>query len=526
MTTLQYGAVQSGFYEWIRNTYGGVIPDFEIQGSQLTGGTGNGRIRVASGLCHIDATTTTFHNELGNLTYASFNNDGADFISPLTITGGLTLNSGPTINEISTDGTFLDNSDTAIPTQLAVKTYINSFGLDIVHELQVGTGCKYNTISDAVTVAAALGLSATQKAVIKVYSGTYNENVVLPAYCDLIGAGGHPTAVTITANGDNVPMTIDNSAGVTVNAIKNVSIYSGVSNNDAIARPTLTQSSFVNPLSLTLQDCIIERENACDSKHDEAVVLAPIAWPNSISMSYCYVSSTNITDTAGVNQAVGSLLHGTGIWNISNCRFVATGTSSEHMACILNDDTYPETEILSIGNQFVTENAGGLATAIFSKYDGDNKFVSISDIADVTATGGFNTSCFYGVLGTSTITNMIGKLTGTGVNKGICLEAGATTKSANCLFDGATLLFDGTFPTGGVATDSDNGAMWISNTASPPTENTTGIIKIYAQDSPTDLKSTLGLYTEQSVDVGAPTFSNKLKVVINGTEYWLGLDAV
>lgn len=36
----------------------------------------------------------------------------------------------------------------------------------------------------------------------------------------------------------------------------------------------------------------------------------------------------------------------------------------------------------------------------------------------------------------------------------------------------------------------------------------------------------LNIVTPQAVEASAPTLSHKLKVTINGVEYWLGLDAV
>jgi hypothetical protein len=44
----------------------------------------------------------------------------------LDVNGTLTLQNGPAINEVSTDGTLADNSDLAIPTEQAVKTYVDS----------------------------------------------------------------------------------------------------------------------------------------------------------------------------------------------------------------------------------------------------------------------------------------------------------------------------------------------------------------------------------------------------------------
>ncbi|MEP2059067.1 MAG: hypothetical protein ABJL75_10855 [Nonlabens ulvanivorans] len=44
----------------------------------------------------------------------------------LRVFGEFTLNDGNAVNEISDDGTFIDNSSTILPTQKAVKTYVDS----------------------------------------------------------------------------------------------------------------------------------------------------------------------------------------------------------------------------------------------------------------------------------------------------------------------------------------------------------------------------------------------------------------
>ena len=38
--------------------------------------------------------------------------------------------------------------------------------------------------------------------------------------------------------------------------------------------------------------------------------------------------------------------------------------------------------------------------------------------------------------------------------------------------------------------------------------------------------NSLSVTTAQAVEVGAPTASHKLKITINGTEYWIPLDEV
>ena len=47
---------------------------------------------------------------------------------------GLTLENGTVANEFSIDGTLADNSDTAIPTEKAVKTYVDAIPRDIIYE--------------------------------------------------------------------------------------------------------------------------------------------------------------------------------------------------------------------------------------------------------------------------------------------------------------------------------------------------------------------------------------------------------
>jgi hypothetical protein len=49
-----------------------------------------------------------------------------DPTATLHVNGSLALQNGAVIDEISTDGTLADNSDSAVPTEQAVKTYVNS----------------------------------------------------------------------------------------------------------------------------------------------------------------------------------------------------------------------------------------------------------------------------------------------------------------------------------------------------------------------------------------------------------------
>ncbi len=62
------------------------------------------------------------------------------------VDGDLTLASGATANEISTDGTLTGDSDTAIPTEKAVKTYTDSLvnGLDWKNSCRLGSDQNSN----------------------------------------------------------------------------------------------------------------------------------------------------------------------------------------------------------------------------------------------------------------------------------------------------------------------------------------------------------------------------------------------
>lgn len=98
-----------------------------------------------------------------------------------------------------------------------------------------------------------------------------------------------------------------------------------------------------------------------------------------------------------------------------------------------------------------------------------------------------------------------------------CLD-GSVAEKMSLSSKGVTKIGSGTIDTTAAAVHT------IFNGTEPGGAVTDGI-QIYAKDT-TDNTSALALYTEQAVEAGAPTPSHKLKVWINGTAYWLSLDAV
>lgn len=58
---------------------------------------------------------------------ATYLNAGVDVVGNSTIDGTLALDLGTSVNEFSIDGTMVGNSDNAVPTERAVRTYISSY---------------------------------------------------------------------------------------------------------------------------------------------------------------------------------------------------------------------------------------------------------------------------------------------------------------------------------------------------------------------------------------------------------------
>ena len=75
---------------------------------------------------------------------------------------------------------------------------------------------------------------------------------------------------------------------------------------------------------------------------------------------------------------------------------------------------------------------------------------------------------------------------------------------------------------------SGTNVLGITADGTVPTTSPAGMIQIYADDSSDGAtNATLALRTEQAVEeIGTFTASHKLKIWINGTEYWIQLDAV
>jgi len=134
-------------------------------------------------------------------------------------TGTLTLVNGTGINEFSIDGTLVGNSDDAVPTEKAVKTYVDTAigGLapdkiwaddSYVQVVDDGTNAGYVTIvTDGVEVAHFDSLSSTQRI------GKATESRVLVSDNDVKIYGGAAVALKATFDADGLTL----STGASVN---------------------------------------------------------------------------------------------------------------------------------------------------------------------------------------------------------------------------------------------------------------------------------------------------------------------
>jgi hypothetical protein len=82
------------------------------------------------------------------------------------------------------------------------------------------------------------------------------------------------------------------------------------------------------------------------------------------------------------------------------------------------------------------------------------------------------------------------------------------------------------FPFGNSSSTTIPGNVTLSISTESPGAHVDNSVILYAKDT-TDATSTLALYTEQAVEaLGTFTATNKLKIFINGTAYWIQLDSV
>lgn len=121
--------------------------------------------------------------------------------------GDITLGAGATVNELSTDVTLGDNSDTAVPTEKAVKTYVDAHNYDTVIPVNSADYVITDTDNSGTIVAT---------------TGAVDRTITLPTAADNVGRVIHIKKIDAGA-GDVIidgegGETIDGNLTVTINA--------------------------------------------------------------------------------------------------------------------------------------------------------------------------------------------------------------------------------------------------------------------------------------------------------------------
>lgn len=158
------------------------------------------------------------------------NTGAVKVLTNLEVTGNISTQTGATINEFSTDGTLTDNSDTALPTEKAVKTYLDNVTSDAVVSIDDLSDGKADTNGRSLF----LGLNAGVND-----DGTNNNNVGV-GYQALIS---NTTGFSNTANGyQALRNNIDGNSNVANGSSALYSNSSG-SSNTAIGLAALYQNT-------------------------------------------------------------------------------------------------------------------------------------------------------------------------------------------------------------------------------------------------------------------------------------------
>lgn len=219
--------------------------------------------------------------------------------------------------------------------------------------------------------------------------------------------------------------------------------------------------------------------------------------------------TVNIQQKTGHNAGIMDLMNssGTSVHGFGATRYVIAGT---------NDLTNIYPYKLALGGEVGKLNASTAATFDITTANGGSTNVHGQNLA-VSAGSGYASSG-DGNGGAITLLSGAKRSAGTGVDGAVTLDS----RGANINLNGQYVFFgQGTGGTNGgpnIVINKRTSGFLISASADT--------IAMFAKDS-SDANTTLALELEQAVEaIGTFTGSHKIKVFINGSEYWLQLDQV
>jgi len=446
----------------------------DVAGANLNVGSTNidpstGNTAVGGTLDVTGATTTNGLSNTGNITNtadistATLSTSGTATLNDATVTtnadiGGsldLTGVSSNAINEFSTDGTLTDNSNLAVPTEQAVKTYVdnevtnkdlqsayeagNTITTDVTNGNLIVTGTESATFSNTSGVSITGGdLSLSNNATI---SGTVTGGTLTDG--TLSATGGAVTGATnITASGTITGGTLTDgtlsSTGGAVTGATNITA-SGTVTGGTFTDGTLSVNSGSITSAAGLQ--FGAGQNVTD-------IVTSVGDPG---------TNTNLVTEAGIRAAIdaedltdgiGTTANGTAVDIGGGNPFAGDRTITVGANSLIIDDG-------AAGGDLQVTDGGGNTTTV-----GTGSLTSTGTISGGTLTDGTLSATGGAVTGATTITAS-GTVTGGTLTDGtFTATGGAVTGATNITASGTVTggtLTDGTLSsTGGAVTGATN----------------------------------------------------------------------
>ncbi len=351
------------------------------------------------------ATTTNGLTNTGNVGTGTLSTTGAATLNSASVTnnatvgGTLTLASGASADEFSTDGTLAGNSDSAIPTEQAVKTYVdNQVGSQDLQEAYID--------GNTITTSAAEGdvvITGTEQLVVSTTNGVdVTNNATIGGTLDVTGNTSLSTLSTSgTATLDNTSVTNNATVGGTL----------GVTGNTSLSTLSTSGTATLDNTSITNNATVGGTLGVTGNTSLSTVTTSGAATLNSADV-------TNNLTVGGVTQLDGTnglqFDGGTNVTDISTATDLGGGAASDaNLSTQLAIKTYVDNQVGAIsvslqdaydgGQSIITDGSGPLSVT------GTNS-ISLTSSNDVA--GAISLESNTGTSGTITLTNTAGTASG------------------------------------------------------------------------------------------------------------------
>jgi len=321
----------------------------------------------------------------------------------MSAVASITLNAGATIDEFSTDGTLAGDSDTALPTEKAVKTYVdNSPGGDVTAAANLAD----NTIVRG--DGGAKGVQDTNVSISDTDDVTGMNTITLPneglhlldsnASHDLIIKPGSDLSadriLTITTGDSARTLTMSGDATIT-------------GSNTGDQTITLTGNvtgSGTGSFATTIAADAVTYDMMQDTSATDKILGRETAGAGTIEEIACTAAGRAILDdaNAAAQRTTLGLAIGTDVqaYDATLASIAALGTGADKMAYTTGVDTWTEASLTAAGRAILDDaNAGAQRTTLGLVIDTDVQAydAALKSIADNTGTAGDKGIYYTGV---------------------------------------------------------------------------------------------------------------------------------